>query len=108
MALRSYQLVLAAAAQRLSNVYGGASLGNVIDPKADIPYRQIILEAEAAAAFVGMDSLTSSTVYGTRVDSTAATAPLVVFGPFEAGPIHLSDFWVAGAGSTIHVSGIPF
>ena len=35
----SGQLALAAAAQRLSNAYGGASLGNVVNPAQDLPYR---------------------------------------------------------------------
>jgi hypothetical protein len=106
MALRSYQLALAAAAQRLSNVYGGKSLGNIIDPKEDIPYRQVLLQATGADAFVGMDSLVTSTTYGTKVASTDLQP--ILLGPYESGPIHLSDLWVAGAGATIHVSGIPF
>lgn len=106
MALRSYQLVLAAAAQRLSNVYGGASLGNVINAKDDIPYRQIHLQAEGADAFVGMDNLTTSSVYGTKIELTGDA--VIVFGGTDAGPIKLSDFWVAGAGATLHVTGIPF
>lgn len=106
MAARSYQLTLAAAAQRLSNVYGGASLGNAIDPKADIPYRQVLLQASGADAFVGMDNLTTSTVYGVSAHSTDLQP--VTLGPFDTGPIHLSDLWVAGAGATLHVLGIPF
>jgi hypothetical protein len=106
MALRSYQLVLAAAAQRLSNVYGGASLTDLIDANEDIAYRQILLQAESADAFVGMDETVTSTVYGTKVDSTDLQP--VTLGPFPTGPIKLSDLWVAGAGATIHVTGIPF
>ena len=41
------------------------------------------------------------------VDNTF-TGPGVSLGPFEAGPIKLSDLWVAGAGATISVLGIPF
>lgn len=106
MSVRSYQLALAAAAQRLSNVYGGASLGNAIDPKEDIPYRQVLIQATGADAFLGMTSAVTSTTYGTAVDSTDLQP--VVLGPFGTGPIKLSDLWVAGAGATIHVTGIPF
>lgn len=106
MALRSYQLALDAAAQRVSNVYGGASLGNVINPVADIPYRQVLLQAESADAFLGMDSAVTATIYGTKVDSTDLQP--VTLGPFDTGPIHLSDLWAAGAGATLHVTGIPF
>jgi len=105
MALRSYQLVLAAAAQRLSNVYGGASLGNLIDPKEDIPYRQILLQATGANAFLGMDSLVTLTVYGTEVDATDLQP--IGLGSFDTGPLHLSDIWAAGAGATIHITAIP-
>src|SRR5437773_677151 len=105
MAVRSYQLVLAAGALRLSDVYGdGAGVAN---PKNDIPYRQVILQASGAAAYVGFTNLTTSSVYGAKVDNTF-TGPGVSLGPFEAGPIKLSDLWVAGAGSTISVLGIPF
>lgn len=106
MGLRSYQLVLAAAAQRLSNVYGGKSAGNVIHAPDDIPYRQIHLQAEGADVFVGADNLTTATVYGTKVELTGDV--VIVFGGTDAGPIKLSDFWVAGAGATVHVTGIPF
>lgn len=106
MAIRSYQLTLAAAAQRLSNVYGGESLGNQINAAQDIPYRQLFLQATGANAFVGMDSLTTSTTYGVEVD--AADLQPVILGGFDDGPLHLSDLWVAGAGATLHVLGIPF
>lgn len=102
MALRSYQLALAAAAKRLSDVYGGAA--GVANPVTDITYRQVTLQAEAAAVYIGMDDTTASNKYGT----TLATGAAVTFGPFDTGPLHLSDFYVAGAGATVHVSGIPF
>jgi hypothetical protein len=102
----SGQLVLAAAAQRLSNAYGGASLGNAIDPKADIPYQQVLLMADAADAFLGHDTLTTSTVWGTKVDSTDLQ-PVTLATSRTGAPIKLSDLWVAGAGSTLHFLGIP-
>lgn len=106
MAVRSYQLALAAAAQRLSNVYGGKSLGNLIDAKEDIPYRQLLLQATGADAFVGLNGDVTSTVYGTKVASTDLQP--VTLGPYDTGPLHLSDLWVAGAGATLHVTGVPF
>lgn len=106
MALFSGQLALATAAQRLSNVYGGASLGNAINPAQDIPYRQVILQAAAADAFLGDDADVTATVYGTAIDSTDLQG--IQLGPFNTGPIKLSDLWVAGNGSTLHVTGVPF
>lgn len=108
MAARSFQLTLAAAALRLSDVYGGPAGA---DPSAalNVPYRQILLSASGADAFVGgqdQGALTTATVYGMQVDSTALGPASI--GPFETGPVKLSDFWVAGAGSVIHILCIPF
>lgn len=105
MAVRSYQLVLAAGAMRLSDVYGDGV--GVVNPKNDIPYRQVILQAAGAAAFVGFTNAVTSSVFGIKIDNTF-TGPGVSLGPFEAGPIKLSDLWVAGAGATISVLGVPF
>lgn len=102
--MTSFQLVLAAGAQRLSNGYGGASANNAINPAQDLSFRQIFLQAEGADAFVGQDALTTSTTWGLKVDSSDLQ-PVVIDGA-PAG-IKLSDFWVAGAGATIHVLGIP-
>lgn len=103
MALRTYQLALAATQKRLSDVYGGAA--GAPTAAVDIPYRQVILQAEAAAAYVGMDPPTLATNnYGVTIASGAS----VVLGPFDTGPIKLSDFYVLGAGCTLHVTGIPF
>jgi hypothetical protein len=102
----SGQLALAAAAQRLSNAYGGASLGNVVNALQDVGFRHLLLSADAADAFVGQDALTTSVVWGVKVDSSdLQPTPL---GPFDAGPVKLSDLWVAGAGSTIHFIGITY
>lgn len=106
MALRSHQLILTAVAQRLSNAYGGASAGNRIDPAQDIPYRQLLLQAAGGDAFIGGTDATTSTNHGTKVASTDLQP--VTLGPFDTGPLHLSDVWVAGANATIHVTGIPF
>lgn len=104
--LVSGQLALAAAAQRLSNVYGGASTGNAIDPKQDIPYQEVLLMADAADAFIGATDATTSTVWGTKVDSSD-NQPVTLSTSRTGAPIKLSDIWVAGAGSTIHFTGIP-
>jgi hypothetical protein len=105
MAVRHFQLALAAAAQRLSDVYGGVAGANP-DAAEDLPYRQILFSAAGADAFVGDDADVASTDYGAIVDSTALTP--VVVGPFETGPVKLSQFWAAGAGSTLHILAIPF
>lgn len=104
--LRSYNLTLAATQQRLSDVYGGAP--GSVDPKVDIPYRQVILQASGAAAYIGADpAVLSTTVYGNKVDS-ANTGPGTILGPFDQGPIKLSDLYALGAGAVLHITGIPY
>lgn len=106
MSLRTYQLTLAATQQRLSDAYGTSAKfpAGSADPALDIPYRQVTLQAEAAAAYVGMDATVATNKYGNKI----AIDGSVTYGPFPSGPVHLSDFYVLGAGSTLHVSAIPF
>jgi len=104
--VRTFQLTLAATQKRLSDVYGGAA--GVLDPKTDIPYRYLVLQAEAAAAYLGSDPTTLATNnYGAKIDNTN-TGQGFIIGAFDAGPIRLSDLYALGAGSTLHVLGIPF
>lgn len=130
MAARSFQLTLAATPTRLSDAYIGltdASRGGNIggapglpDARSDVPYRQIVIQAAGAAAFVGGSDMAasalspdanhgpvSSTIYGVRLDSTA-TVPAQIFGAYETGPMKLSDLWAAGAGATLHILAFPF
>lgn len=102
----SGQLALAAAAQRLSEIYGGASADGSIQPAQDVPLRQVLLIAEGADAFIGATDQTTASDYGVKVDSTENVP--VSIGPFDNGGIKLTDLWAAGAGSTIHVLGIVF
>jgi len=104
--VRTFQLALAATQKRLSDVYGGAA--GVLDPKTDVPYRQLILQAEAAAAFIGSDPATlSTTVYGNKIDNTNTGSGLIL-GPFNQGPLRLSDLYALGSGSTLHITGVPY
>lgn len=102
MAIRTYQLALAAGQKRLSDVYGGVA--GVANPVTDIPYRQVTLQAEAAAAFLGMDTTVATNNYGITLASGAS----VTLGPFDQGPLHLSDIFAVGAGATLHVVGVPY
>ena len=106
MGARDYQVTLAAAAVRLSRAYASGAGDAQPSGADDIPYRQILITAEAADAFIGAASDVSSTNFGIMVDSTALGPTSI--GPFETGPVKLSDFWAAGAGSTLHLLGIPF
>ncbi len=102
MNARHFTVTLAAAATRLSEAYGA---GTAVGGSADIPYRQLLFNAESADAFVGASDV-SATVYGVKVDS-AENLP-VVLGPFDQGPLKLSDLYAAGAGATLHILGIPY
>lgn len=102
MAARSFNLSLNAAAKRLSDVYGDGP--SVINAANDIPYRQICLEAETGAVQIGAASTVSATLYGNSI----ATGATLILGPFDAGPLKLSDLWAFSAGATtLHILGIP-
>ena|SRR5688572_5002728 len=104
--LRTMQLVLAAGQQRLSDAYGGASIAppGTLNAAQDIPYRELTFQAEAAACFLGATSAVTTTAYG----YTIASGGNKTFGPYDTGPMRLSDFYAVGAGCTLHITGIPF
>lgn len=103
MAAKSFNLALNAVAKRLSDVYGGAA--GVINAADDIPYRQVILEAETGAVQIGAANTVSASVYGNSI----ATGASLTLGPYPTGPIKLSDLWAFSAGgTTLHVLGIPY
>lgn len=105
MAARSFQITLAAGAQRLSDVYGDGV--GVIHAAHDLPYRQILFWAETADAFIGSAPSVTSTTYGIRVVAGAAGVLPVSIGPYEAGPLRLSDFYAAGT-NVLHILAIPY
>ena len=105
MAIRAYKLAVAAVPVRLSDVYGGAP--GVQDGATDLPYRQIILQAETADIEIGDSAVTVNNNYGVKLPSTAPAAP-VVLGPYESGPLHLSDFYAISTNATLHILAIPY
>lgn len=103
MAIATYQLVLGAAPKRLSDIYGDGA--GVVDARHDIPYRQLFVQAEGADFYLGSTSAVATSAYGVKV-LTAGSA--IALGPFDTGPLKLSDFFAVGAGATLHVLGVPF
>lgn len=99
--VKSFNLSLAGVAKRLSDVYNDGA--GVINAANDIPYRQISLQAETGALQVGSASTVSATVYGNSI----AIAGTLTLGPFETGPLKLSDLWAFGTG-TLHILGVPY
>lgn len=115
MAFKAYQLTLpASGVARLSDAFGLASTVAETDVefvKRDVPLRVITLQSLKANTndiFIGDSALVSSTVHGFRVDP-ADTAPPLILGPFESGPIKLSDFYAKGTANDVLVIGtIPY
>ena len=106
MAARAYQLTVTGAAQPLSAAIP-------IDPSRGGPldeaYRQILLSMDTAVAFIGNSSAVASNNYGVEVWIAAAGNPLPIsIGPFEAGPIKLSDLYVIGSSGTLHILAVPY
>lgn len=99
--VKSFSLTLGASAKRLSDVYGDGT--SVVNERNNIPYRQILLTVTGAGATIG-DSATSA---ATGQPLAVGAAP-VTLGPFETGPVKLSDLWVVGSGATLQVLGVAF
>lgn len=110
--VRHYTLTLTGAAIRLSRVYPSGALD--VEPSAadNIPFRQLLFSADpanAAVVYLGGNSAVSSTDHGISLDPTQASQQPVSVGPFETGPVKLSDFWVRGtADERLMVLGVPF
>jgi hypothetical protein len=136
MAARSFQIALTAGVTRLSDVYNGltpatlAKLGisggfsggpneNIggtpgsPDARTDVPYRQILLIASGATAYIGGADMgpaattpVSSTNYGMSVLTTGLVAQVI--GAYDQGPLKLSDLYASGAGATLHILATPY
>jgi len=99
--VKDFTLTITAAAQRLSSVLATPAVGGA----DDIPYRQLLLTTETDCFLGGSSALTTSN-YGVKLAS-AQTLPVVI-GPFETGPVKLSDLWVIGTSGKLHILGVPF
>jgi hypothetical protein len=83
--------------------YALASAPAVDPAAADIPYRQLLLQAAGAPAYVGpLASVSAAT--GQPISTTAPTS----LGPYATGPVKLSDLYAVGAGATLNLLGVPF
>lgn len=105
MALRAYKLTVGAVATRLSDVFGDGV--GVVNAANDLPMRQIVLQAETADIKIGDAAVTVSNNFGVNLPFTAPAATLV-FGPYESGPLHLSDFYAISTSATLHILAIPY
>lgn len=109
MSAVDYSLTLNGSAQQLSSVLAVSQRGG----SQDEAFRQIILAADpanTAAVYIGTSSAVTSSVFGFALDPTQATArDRESIGPFEAGPVKLSDLWAIGTNNEkLHIFGIPY
>lgn len=103
MALRSYQLTITAAAQPLSAVLANTQRGGPNDEA----FREILLTADTDC-FIGATSAITTSTYGLKIFAQVSTQYPFELGPFDDGPIKLSDIWVIGTSGVLHILGIPF
>jgi len=117
MAFKQFKLTLLAnTPTRLSDVYGDGV--GIALARNDIPYRQIILtddpEDPTAAIYIGASNLVTNTNFAfyllvVEIAGTAAATSPVILGPFETGPMKLSDFWAfSTAAQALYIGGIPY
>jgi len=114
MGFRQYTLLVTggAAAVRLSDAYGGPT--GVVNAATDVPYRQLFLQAHPAngtALYIGDNDLTAPDNSAFVLQPGAGNYPAVTLGPFDTGPMKLSDFWVvglAGGSPRLLISGVPY
>ena len=111
--IKHYTLLLNGTVQRLSQVL--ASGANNAQPAAseDIPFRQLRVQAvpaNAAVVYVGTTDQVSATNHGASLDPTQASAvDSLDLGPFDAGPLKLSDLYVLGTNNErVAILGVPF
>jgi hypothetical protein len=115
MAFRHYALTLTGAPQRLSSVLADPTVGGA----QDVPLRQVFFQADvanAAALYIGGDALVTAISHAFSLQplliaAQAALQPsyVVSVGPYEMGPLKLSDFWVLGTnGQRLMIGVVPF
>lgn len=103
MAARQYNLTITAVAQRLSAaIPTDPNRGGTRDEAC----REIWISA-TTDCFLG-DAAVTTSVYGKKIFADAAGTPLYKLGPFDAGPVKLSDLYVVGTSGTLNLITIPF
>lgn len=104
MSFRHYALTLNGAVQRLSSVLGETTVGG----SQDVACRQIWLSADpanAAVVYIG-GSAVSSTSHAFALDPTQASQQPMSIGPFDAGPVKLSEIYAIGTNAERLMIGI--
>ncbi len=100
MSVRHFTLTITAAAQRLSSVLADTQPGGTRDEA----YSELQISTETDC-FIGKSDVTTAD-YGIKV-LAAATLPVKI-GPFNSGPVKLSEIYVIGTSGKLHIFGIPY
>lgn len=98
-----YTLTITAVAQRLSQAIPADKTRGATQ---DLALRELWVSA-SADCFLGDSNVTTS-VYGKKIFADAATTPDYKFGPYDAGPIKLSDIFVVGTSGTLFLFAVPY
>jgi hypothetical protein len=114
MAFKQYTLLITGggSAVRLSDAYGDGT--GVVNPRNDVPFRQLFLQAHPSngtAIYIGDGDLTAPDNSAFVLQPGVNQPQLVTLGPFETGPIKLSDLWavgLSGGNPRLLISGVPF
>jgi hypothetical protein len=101
--IKSYSLVLAVTAKRVSDAFGDGA--GVVTESKNIPFRQLIFTASGADGYLGDSTVTTTT--GIKVGSAAGSEPISI-GPFDTGPVKLADLYAIGSGATLQILGVPY
>ena len=94
--MKQYQVTLTAATVNLATALGLTAV-------TDLPFREVVIQAKTAAAYLG-DSDVTSTTYG----HTLAADGVLQLGGYDSGPLRLSNLWATGNNCVLHILAIPF
>lgn len=111
--IKHYTLVLNGSVQRLSQVYPSGANNAQPSAQEDLPFRQLRVQqvpANGTVIYLGATDQVSATNHGASLDPTQASAvDSLDLGPFDAGPLKLSDLYVLGANNErVAILGVPF
>jgi hypothetical protein len=98
-----YTLTITAAPQRLSQAIPTDKTRGATQ---DLAIRELWVSA-GTDCFIGDANVTTS-VYGKKIFADTATTPAYRLGPYDCGPIKLSDIYVVGTSGTLFLLAVPY
>lgn len=108
MAARDWSLTQTGVAQNLMSVLTVTQRGGSWDEA----YRELVFSVDPTNSnktYIGTTNAVSATKHGFFLDPTQAAQRTIQLGPYDTGPMKLSDFWILGTvNEVLHILGIPF